>query len=472
MKPSNLFRYEQIMNVITAYIDAGTLSAGMKIPSVRQMAAQQDVSVSTVLLAYQALESKDFILSKPKSGYFVKKSAPPKFPLPDKSNFSIAATEINIWSEILQLLHASTTPNLIQLGTAIPSLELLNSSVLSKHLVRIIKSKQQTFQNYSPPLGQIPLRREISRRAINWGSNWSINNILITCGCSEALHLALRNTTLPGDTVAVESPVYFGLLKVLEALQLKAYELSVDANEGIDLDHLETVLTEGTISTCLLTSSNSNPMGFTMTNKKKVAIVNLLSKHKVPLIEDDVYGDIHFGSVRPSPFISLCPEEDIIYCSSFSKTLVPGYRIGWLYSKTRLDEIVKDKVAFTMSGPTLLQLGLASYIAGGHYERHLRRLKSITSRKAHLMAKAIEKHFPSNIKISNPKGGFVIWIQLSQEVDGRQLFQQALKKGICIAPGSIFSSTDQFGNCIRLSFGEVRDVQIEKAVSILGALLN
>src|SRR5262249_15441321 len=240
------------------------------------------------------------------------------------------ATSVAIPGVVLELLEHAADPRFVPLGCAIPSAEVLAAGRLDRFLARAARVKGVDYNVYTAPRGDSLLRQEIARRALRWGQALSPEDIAITCGCAEALILALKAVSRPGDTIAIESPTYFGLLHALEALDLKALELPTDATSGLDLAALERALAGGSIAACLFSSSFNNPLGCTMPEDKKIAVLRLLARHRVPLIEDDLYGDIYFGKGRPKPFMALDPLGNTIYCSSFSKTVAPGYRIGWI----------------------------------------------------------------------------------------------------------------------------------------------
>jgi DNA-binding transcriptional MocR family regulator len=314
------------------------------------------------------------------------------------------------------------------------------------------------------------LRQEIARRALRWGQALSQDDIVITCGCTEALTLALAAVARPGDTIAVESPTYFGLLRSLEALELKALELPTDAASGVDLATLGEVLENGSVKACLLSSSFSNPLGFTMTEEKKLALLDLLAHHDVPLIEDDIYGDIYFGKERAKPFMALDRRGRTIYCSSFSKTVAPGYRIGWVATSRHMEALLERKIALTLSGPALPQTALADFLASGGYDQHLRRVRQVFADSIEQMLRCVERSFPQGTRVSRPSGGFVLWIELPQKVQTRELFEQAIARGICFTPGEAFSASQRYGNCLRLSCGYPWDRRIEAGLVRLGGL--
>ena len=465
------FRYEELASFIVGLIENGTLLAGSRIPSLREISLQRRVSLSTALQAYRTLEDRGVVEARPQSGYYVAATATISLDAPAKSRPPGKAASIAL-AGVARLLEHGADPKLVPLGCAIPSAKLLAAGRLDRFLARAARRKGTQYNTYTVPRGDLRLRREIARRALRWGQALAPDDIVITCGCTEALALALSVVAQPGDTIAVESPTYFGLLHTMEILGLKAYELPTDATQGIDLDALAHALKGNSIKACLLSSGFSNPLGYTMSDERKLAVLRLLARHRVPLVEDDIYGDIHFGKVRPKPFLALDPTADVLYCSSFSKTVAPGYRIGWLASPQHIQGAVAKKSAFSLCGPALPQLALADFLSSGGYDHHLRRLRSEFGDNIQQMTRTIEKTFPAGTRVSRPTGGFVLWVELAPSVDTRELFEAALERGICFAPGDVFSASGRYRNCLRLSCGHSWGPAIENAVQVLGKLVR
>ena len=317
----------------------GTLRSGSRVPSLREISKRRKISLSSALRAYRLLEDRGVLEARPQSGYYVARGQislkEPKISKPPGKAINIAVSGV-----VLKLLEYASDPRLVPLGCAIPSAELLAAGRLDRFLARAARTKGVDYNVYTLPKGDPRLRHEIALRALRWGQALSPEDIAITCGCTEALTLALKAVAQPGDTIGIESPTYFGLLHALEALDLKALELPTDATSGIDLSALESALKGKSLKACLFSSSFNNPLGCTMSDAKKIAVLELLAKHHVPLIEDDIYGDIYFGKERPKPFMALDRNGNTLYCSSFSKTIAPGYRIGWIATGRHMQRVL------------------------------------------------------------------------------------------------------------------------------------
>jgi DNA-binding transcriptional MocR family regulator len=470
MAAESLHLYEELAGFVTALIENGTLHQGARAPSLRAISRQRRTSLSTALQAYRLLEDRGVLEARPQSGFYVASHGAVTRAAPSLSKPPGRAVSVAISDIVLRLLDHAADPRLVPLGCAIPSAELLAAGRLDRFLARAARVKGMEYNVYTAPRGDLRLRQEIARRALRWGEALAPEDIAVTCGCTEALTLALKAVTKPGDTVAIESPTYFGVLQVIEALGLKALELPTDAASGIDVGALAKALKKEPVVACLFSSSFNNPLGGAMDDDKKRAILDLLAKHKVPLIEDDIYGDIFFGTERPRPFSALDRRGMTIYCSSFSKTIAPGYRIGWIASRRFMQKILENKFALTLCGPALPQAALAEFLASGGYDLHLRRMRRIFEDNLARLRRAVDRSFPAGTRMTQPAGGFVLWLELPQGVSTRRLFRRALEQGICFAPGDVFSASDRYGNCLRLSAGHGWDERIESGVETLGAM--
>ncbi|HEV2676896.1 MAG TPA: PLP-dependent aminotransferase family protein [Aliidongia sp.] len=469
---SELYRYEELAGRITALIDAGTLRPGARAPSLREAGRQWRVSLSTALQAYRLLEDRGVLEARPKSGFYVARGGAIGLAAPAISQPPGAATSVSVSAVVQRLLHHASDPNLVPLGCAIPSAELLAAGKLDRCLARAARTKGTRYNIYTEARGDERLRQEIARRALRWGQALAPEDIAVTCGCTEALLLALKAVSRPGDTIAIESPTYFGFLQAIEALDLKALELPTDAASGVDLEALRAALEAGSITACLFSSSVGNPLGGTMPDDRKGAVLDLLARHGVPLIEDDLYGDLSFAEDRPRPFMALRPAADVLYCSSFSKTVSPGYRIGWIVPGRHMAKVLETKFSVTLCGPALLQAALADFLISGGYDSHLRRMRRVFAGNIDQMIRTIEKVFPAGTRVTRPAGGFVLWLELPAGIRSRKLFGQALEQGICFAPGDAFSASDRYGHCLRLSGGYAWSDRIEAGLNALGEMAS
>ncbi len=464
--------YEQVAQYIHGLVNIGTLEPGDKAPSLRGISKQRGISISTALQAYRLLEDRGVLEARPKSGYFVSKTHLIELAEPAASTPQIRAESVTISDTLLELMDHASNPDMAPLGCAIPSAELLAANRLDRFLSRAARHYGQQHNVYSTPQGESQLRQAIAKRGMGQGLSVSADEIVVTSGCTEALGLALKALTKPGDTVIVESPTYFGILHLLESLRLKVLELPTSPATGIDIAALASALSGHGVAACLLSSCFNNPMGFSITDDAKRDILELLWQHQVPLIEDDIYGELFFSAKRPHPFSAFDTKGNVIYCSSFSKTVAPGYRVGWIIPGSHMRSVLKNKMAQSLCCPILPQIAIAEYLKEGGYDHHLRRIRRTFQLNINKMRRAIGQNFPNSTKVTNPEGGFVLWLELDKKMDTRHLLEQALQMGICFAPGDVFSPSAQFSNCLRLSCGHEWNKRIDNAVDSLAELLK
>jgi DNA-binding transcriptional MocR family regulator len=464
--------YEQVAHQLEKQIRAGTLRPGDRIPSVRRASAQHGVSVTTAVQAYLALENRGLIEARPKSGFYVRPQWNERLLEPNVSSPVKAATAVAVGSLQLRLFEASTRPDVVPFGAATPSPDLLPVAKLARMMAAVARRAGAQGVSYNPPAGAEPLRRQIARRSLDWGTSLSPDDIITTCGGTEALALCLRAVTKPGDVVALESPTYFGILQIVEELGLKALEIPTHPRTGIDLDALEIALRSRRVAACLLVANFSNPLGSLMPDEHKQRLVEILTRRDVPLIEDDIYGDLHFGPHRPRVVQSYDRKGLVMLCGSHSKTLAPGYRIGWVAPGRFYNKVKALKLTNTLANATLPELAVAEFVANGGYDHHLRSIRRTYAEQIQRVSHAIAESFPPETTITRPAGGFVLWVGLPPKVSALKLHERALLEKISIAPGPLFSAKQGFSNFIRLSCGHPWSSRIERAIGVLSYLVK
>jgi len=464
--------YLQIAEEIAQNIAFGAYAPGERLPGVRSLARTRRVSATTVVAAYQMLADRGHVEARPRSGFYVRARRSHQPIEAEPAAITTPPRLVTGQAMAMALIKAANDPHIVQLGAAVPDPAFLPTQAIGRALTQVVRTRCSQAAGYMMPPGALELRRQIARRMSESGSVVSADDIVITSGCQEALSLALRAVTRAGDIVAVESPAFYGLLHVLESLGLEALEIPAHPRDGIALDALAFALERWSVKACVLVPNFSNPLGYCMTDDAKRLLIRLLGKHKVPLIEDDVYGDIGFTQRRPSTCKGLAPRADILYCSSFSKTLAPGLRIGWVTATAvRRERIEYLKYATSIASPSVPQLAVAELLANGRYERYLREVRGRYASAVARMSDAVMKVFPEETRISQPQGGFVIWIELPEGTDSFSLARRALRQGVSIAPGPLFSASGKFGNFIRLSCARVWDARLERALVTLAKLV-
>lgn len=462
-------RYEEVASRVAALIDAGTLRVGDRIPSVREMSKQFGVAIGTVLHAYQLLEVRGRIEARPQSGYYVRPALPP-LPEPRVSSPPAQAIRPTIGKMVVRMSMLSTDPEMVPLGGAIPSPDSLPTRQLNRLGAAAARRSKHGFNSYDMPPGNRELRVQVAKHYMEAGCTLSPDDLITTCGCQEALGLCLRAVAEPGDVIAVESPVYYGHLQTIEMLGLKALEIATDPREGVSLDALQTALKTRKIAACAFVPNCHNPLGFTMSTERKRALVQLLAKFDVPLIEDDIYGDISFAPHRPNVCKAFDGTGTVLLCSSFSKTLAPGARVGWCAPGVHFERVQQLKLCNTLATSTLPQLAIKEFLATGGYAHHLRRMRKRYADQVQDYACQIERRFPPGTRLTRPAGGYVLWVEMPPKVDAIELFERAIAMKINVAPGPLFSATGRFRNCIRLSCAYPRSPKIDWALQALGEL--
>ena len=462
--------YEQVAGKMMRLIEKGTLKPGEKLPSIRKLSAQMGVSISTVLQSYLRMEDRGMIEARPKSGYYVRHRPRELPPEPKMSSPSPTASSVDIGELLLEVHDAIMDPGIVPLGAATPNDELLPTRKLYRLLGAVARRHEAVSNRYDSPQGNPSLRRQIARRAIDWGGTVVTDDIVITFGCTVALNLCLRAVTREGDAVAVESPVYFGFLQILESLRLKAVEIPTHPREGMSAEGLEGAIRKQKIAAVFLSANFQNPLGSCMSDAHKEEIVRLLASKGVPLLEDDVYGDLYFGAARPKAMKAFDREENVLLCSSFSKTISPGFRIGWTLPGRHIEKVKRLKLASTISTATLPQMAIAEMLANGGYDHYLRGARKAYRAQAGMMIQAVKKYFPEGTRVTRPTGGTVLWVEFPGRIDSVELYRKALEKNISIVPGPLFSPKRQYGNCIRLNCGNTWSERTEEAMITLGRL--
>ncbi|OZG70353.1 GntR family transcriptional regulator [Hahella sp. CCB-MM4] len=463
-------RYEQLANDIAELIRSGVLSAGQRAPSVRQASKNYGVSASTVFQAYYLLENKGLLRAKPRSGYIVCSQPNHHVPAVERAQTTLTSTPVDVSKLVFSVLGSVRDPSIAPFGSAFPSPALFPMQRLAKSMAKATRMMDLRSLVSDLPPGNQMLLRQIALRYGVIGVKAPIDEIIVTNGAMEALNLCLQAVTRPGDLVAIESPAFYASLQVLERLQLQAVEIPVDAKTGIDLNGLEGAFKKHPIRACWFMTNFQNPVGVSLTERKKQELVNLLHRYQVPLIEDDVYNELFFGKTPPKPAKAFDQEGLVMHCCSYSKSLAPGYRVGWVSGGRYAKEIEQLKLMTTISAAIPSQVALADYLEFGGYDRHLRKLRNNLEIQQNKMRAAITRYLPEQTRVSRPEGGYFLWLEMPEQVDSLKLFNLALRQGISIAPGPIFSATRRFRNYIRLNYGYPWGPNSEAAMENLGKI--
>ena len=461
--------YMNLAELLGSRIEQGFYRPGDRLPSVRALSVEHGVSLSTVQQAYRLLEDNGLATPRPKSGYFV--SAARTLPaLPGVGRPAQRPVEISQWEQVVELMRSTPRPDIVQLGRGMPDVSSPTLKPLLRELARLSRHQDMPGLYYDTIFGTLALREQIARLSVDAGCRLEPNDLVITTGCHEALSSSIRATCEPGDIVAVDSPSFFGAMQTLKGLGMKALEIPTDPVTGISLEALELALEQWPIKAIQLTPNCNNPLGYIMPEARKRALLTLAQRFDVAIIEDDVYGDLAFSYPRPRTIKSFDEDGRVLLCSSFSKTLAPGLRIGWVAPGRYLERVLHMKYIGTGCTATQPQLAIAAFLKGGHLEPHLRRMRSQYQRSRDLMINWVTRYFPPGTRCSRPQGGFMLWVELPEGFDAMKLNRILLDQGVQIAVGSIFSASGKYRNCLRMNFAARSAPEIEQAVKTVGTV--
>jgi DNA-binding transcriptional MocR family regulator len=465
-------RYQQLADELASMIAQGALRAGDRLPSVRQTCQSRGLSAATVFQAYHQLEARGLVQAAARSGYFVSAHAGAA-PSPARQAPAAQAAEAappTISEQIFELLQSSRERGLLPLGSAFPATELFPLERLRLALGAGMRKLEPWQISAELPLGLETLRRQIALRYLRLGLRVAPDDIVITNGALEALQLCLQTVTRPGDAVLVESPCFYAALQALDRFGLRAIEVPTDRAEGADLHAMARLIAQHRPRACWLMSSFQNPLGCTLAPDKKRALVALLEAEGVALIEDDVYAELHHGADPVLPAKAFEQRGGVLHCGSFSKCLAPGYRIGWALGGRWAPQLQRSKLMSSLSSSLPAQAALAEYLQDGSFDAHLRRLREALARQMRSMTAALARHMPAGSRVSQPAGGYFLWLELPAGCDSLALLPLAREQGFSLAPGPLFSAHGEFAACLRLNCGHPWGPDWEAAIAALGEM--
>lgn len=463
--------YTELADDIERQIRRGVLRAGERLPSVRALCTARGISQGTVMQAYYLLEDRGLVSARPRSGYYVNATARAPLPRPTMPTLQPEPVRVAPANLLYSVLNGIKQRSNVPLGSAFASPMLFPLPKLAQLLGAAARRLDPWRIVDDLPPGNAELRRHLARRYLEMGADVDVADIVITNGASEALMLCLIATTCPGDLVAIESPAHYNVLHMIETSGRRAVCIPTCAQEGMNLPALESALATQDVKAVWAMPTFQNPTGATMPARSKAALVALLARHGIPLIENDVYGELGFEGERPLPAKTWDAQGGVLHCGSFSKSLAPGYRIGWVAAGRFHETLRQNKFLLSISTNVPAQAAIADYLKHGGYGLHLRRLHSaLRSQRDHLL-RAVTRHFPVGTAASRPNGGYVLWVQLPPgSVDTLELMTHALDEGVSLAPGALFSPNGRHGNDLRLNFGHPWNAEMERGVAVIGRL--
>jgi DNA-binding transcriptional MocR family regulator len=467
-----LFRYEEVAVKVTGIIKNLNLNAGERVPSVRQVSKELQVSLTTVFQAYHLLEAKGLIVSRPRSGYFVNATAKNTLIQKPAGKYIPLPSQVTLNNMIANMIKNVREFGVVNFSIVAPVNEMLPISRISKAVRDTLKDVTSDSFQYPLIEGHPRLVKQIVRQTLDWGTSLATDDVLVTNGCIEAINLCLDAVAKPGDIILVESPAPYGILQILERRNLLALEIMTHPDTGLDLDQLALAIEQHEIAACVLTTICNAPIGCAMPKENIIRLVQLLSEHNIPLIEDDALGDLSFSHPRPLPAKAYDKTNNVLYCTSFSKTLGSGFRIGWVSGGRYHEQLKRLKYISNFFTNGILQDAIGRFLETGLYNAHVKNMKTALQQNLARYMGSINHHFPDEVKIAAPKGGFSIWLQLPVHIDAWELHRRALREGIGICPGQIFSTTSQYDNYIRINYCPIWNTKIDRYLEKLAVLIR
>jgi len=462
--------YIELAQKFAGMIDKGVYKAGDKLPSLRSIHKERNISIGTVLQAFNHLQDLGLITAQEKSGYFVSYRPMQEMALPQTIPLSLSDEAVHIDKLIRKLHKEDAGKSFVSFANALPDHRLLPFNAIKRVIQQISRDTSGSYLSMEEAGGNMALREAIARRAFTWGGTLRADELIITNGATEALNLCLRAVTRPGDTILIQEPCYFGILQSLEFLGLKAVAIPCHSDGGVELADIEHACSRMDIKACVLVSNFNNPTGATMGSEKKKQIAGLAARCRIPVIEDDMYGDVFFDQGRPDTIKSYDRQGWVMLCNSFSKTILPGFQIGWCAPGRFGYEVTRFKSMNTVATNNFTQRVLRELLASGVYDRHLQQFRKELYKNLLRTTMLIEQHFPEGTRLTRPRGGIVLWIELPRGIDSVKVQDAAIAQGIGIAPGEIFAARRGYRNYIRVSYCTQWSAGTEKALARLGAI--
>ncbi|MCY0966615.1 PLP-dependent aminotransferase family protein [Parathalassolituus penaei] len=461
------FRYQQLEQQLLAGIQQQRWRLGERLPSIRDLCQQFEASKATVQHALQRLEAQGLLEARPKSGFYVT-LRPGAISPPQARNRLEPPQPVNVSQLLLDIMRRSAAFDILPgrpSGDLPPGIVALNRSI-GRALRR---QRGDDYLYYDDPAGLPALREQLCLHLSRRGCQLPVDQLAITSGCQHALFLALMACCKAGDVVAVESPGFYGLLQLLEQLQLQVIEIPSPTSTGMDPDALEAALARWPIRACIVSPAFSTPGGALMPDAHRQRLLTLAEQHDMAMIEDDIYADTAFAT-PPDPLKALDQHGRVILCSSFSKSLSRDLRLGWISGGRWHARILHLKLVTQLASSRSLQQGVADFLEDGSFSSHLRRQKYLLREQRDRLLAAL-RIWPGNHRISTPEGGLAVWLELDQDADTLTLYPQALQAGVVITPGPLFSASGQFHHCLRLSFAHDWTPSRLQALQTLSGLL-
>ncbi|ENM3860283.1 PLP-dependent aminotransferase family protein [Vibrio cholerae] len=455
-------RWKSVRKWIALQIQSGEWPAGHKLPSIRSLSKLFDVSVATIQRALSDLELSSFIEARPKKGYFVLTPSSTS-PL---NYLDYNGVSVNVNHAVVNMLAKAGQMKKASLSSAVLQDDLKPDAYLKKCMVACANRYEELETGFLSPPGLTELRRRLAGLMVSRGVSCGPDDILITSGDTVALELALE-AAAPGEgVIAIEYPTYYGILQIIERLGKRALPIRTNQFTGIDVSELKIAARHQKLSAVFLNPTLQNPRGFTMPDSARVELVEFCEEEQIPIIEDDVFYDLLPTENRPKA-IKAYGGESTIYCSSFSKTVAPGYRIGWCVPGKYRTEILAQMFSRNLSVSSISQNVITIFLERNYLEDHCENLRYKLSIVTDYLTNLIADTFPSGTFYYPPKGGFIHWISLPSNTDIPMLVALCSKAGLHISDSGIFFPDGVSSTSIRICLGTGLTASVKRNLRIL-----
>lgn len=459
--------YGQLVSALENGMEIGELKDGERLPSERDLAEQLGLSRTTVFNAYRELESRGLVRSHVGRGTFV--CASPETsdaPFAWRGKVSMGTAHLSGALGIRNLMSNAANPKLMSFAALSPAFECFPTNEYRRIMDQTIKHHALEGLGLAPTEGQPLLRAEIARRL-----RVKTEQILIVSGAQQGLDLIARCLLDPGDAVIIDRPGYFGAIQNFRAAGAKL--IGWDAIRS-DLGELEDLILRYHPKLICTNPTFQNPTGRTLSIKEREQLLTLTARYRVPVVEDDPFRDTYLGAPPPPTLYQLDKSNIVIYVSTFSKTLAPGLRLGWLVaSEYVVDQLASIKQRANLFTEGLGQLVLAEFLSGT-YDEYLLNLREEHAERRSAMKKALEQYMPPrSLDFSCPLGGLHFWCRLNKGVESQQLLRLAVSRGVAFASGEMFYADDGAGRReFRLCFTAVPAPRIEEGIKLLAEAVD
>ncbi|WP_233151577.1 PLP-dependent aminotransferase family protein [Pelomonas sp. KK5] len=448
--------YLRIAHGLAEAIRHGSLARGQRLPSVRETARQHGVAISTAVQAYHWLEDARLIEARPRSGFFVAARPAAARTLPEPTIARAIRRANRVTVDVLGRRLLAQPPEsdaaVISFSSGTPGASMLDTDRVRRTLVRTVQRHRELLCHYPEPDGHPEARRALARHALHRGCSLDPERITLTAGCMEAISLCLRAATQPGDIVAIESPTHYSFLELLQSLHLRALEIPTHPRHGLSLDALQLALDTQPVKAVLVVPTLSNPLGSCMPIAERRRLAQMATRHDIAVIEDAVYSDLVFHEEFRRAVKSFDTSGHVMLCDSFTKSVAPGLRLGWVEAG-RWTEALRRLKSVQGAQTAVVELALADLLSQAGHTAAMRQLRNVAAARLELARGLIAEHFPAGTRVSDPPGGLLLWVELPRGADAQVLQQAAQAEGILVAPGSLFSAHARYKGCLRIGIG-------------------